>query len=242
MKIVSWNMHCCNNSEHYEKAWAYLRDEIKPDVALLQETMIPADLQSATIFLPSYTDHRAPHWGTALYVNTATIPGFIKETADVTKEYLKDLTDLGKTIIANIQLPDGETYTFVSLHTDTARYGKIPEVTDFPEVDHLNHIFKNGPLGQLKNRFIIGGDFNADDKKWKEHIDIFNWLRENHFHECLDRHINTFHSNCVKDDIQDDHIFIPESMQGLIESCSVIDDEKTQALSDHALVVLILGI
>lgn len=235
-------MHCCNNSEHYKNAWAYLRDEIMPDVALLQETIVPEDALHSTIFMPSYTDSRDPRWGTAIYVNTVTIPEFNKENADITREYLKELFDLGKTIIANIKLQDDETYTFVSLHTDTARYGKIPELTDFPEVDHLNRIFKNGPLGQLKSRFIIGGDFNADDKKWKEHIDIFDWLRNNHFHECLEYHVNTFHTNRVKGAIQDDHIFIPEVMRGSIESCTVIDDEKTQALSDHALVVLKLNI
>jgi len=235
-------MHCCNNSDQYEKAWAYLRDEIQPDVALLQETLVPDDALRSTIFFPSYTDLRAHRWGTAIYVNSATIPNFNKEQADVTRECLKDLTDLGKTIVARLVLSDGEPYTFVSLHTDTARYGRIPESTDYPEVDHLNRLFRNGPLGQLKRRFVIGGDFNADPQRWKEHVAVFDWLRESGFHECLGAHVNTFHSPRAQGVIQDDHIFIPNAMRNKITSCTVIDDDTTKSLSDHGIVVLDLEI
>ena len=47
LRIATWNMnHWQRNAEQRVEAWRYLREEIRADVALLQEAVPPADLRS----------------------------------------------------------------------------------------------------------------------------------------------------------------------------------------------------
>jgi hypothetical protein len=46
MRIVSWNMGCGPRSRYrrtHKKAWQYLLDELRPDVALVQEALLSSD-------------------------------------------------------------------------------------------------------------------------------------------------------------------------------------------------------
>jgi hypothetical protein len=229
LRIISWNMNHYGRWGDPSAAWNYLRNIVKPDVALLQEAI-----------LPSYTDERTPRWGTAIYANPDTVHGFSPvAAAAITKEYLADLTDLGKTVIADITFASGHTYTLVSIHIDTARNGRLPIVTDWPEVDHLNALFDAGKLGKLKSNFIIGGDFNADSFAYPvEHKPVFDRLESLGYHECSKEHENTYFGYKRKSIIQDDHFFIHRAMTKSNLDCTVRDYEEVARFSDHAIIEL----
>src|SRR4051812_2089824 len=44
MKLVTWNLGYWQFRRHHQDAWQYLRDETRPDIALLQETCPPQDV------------------------------------------------------------------------------------------------------------------------------------------------------------------------------------------------------
>jgi exonuclease III len=243
MKIVSWNMNQFGRWSKPDLAWDYLLNEMQPDIALLQETILPERYKQNTIFLESYTDLRTPRWGTAIYINPLTIPFFDSKVAEEkTKDILGDLYELGKTVAAEIRLTDTQSYIFASLHIDTGRYGKIPVQTDWPEVDHLMAIFQNSNLGRLNGNFIIGGDLNADPIAYPEHKPIFDWLQGNSFHECLIGHPNTYFGYKRKATIQDDHLFVHSSMANKVVYCKVVDYEKAKSFSDHTVIEMEIDI
>jgi exonuclease III len=243
MKIVSWNMNQFGRWTTPDLAWKFLIDEVRPDIALLQEVIVPEQYVPDTFFMYSYTDEKEPRWGTAIYINRNTVAGFNTDAAEIsTKELLGELSELGKAVVAEIALKDGQTYTFVSLHIDTGRYGKIPVTTDYPEVDHLNAIFKNGRIGQLKGNYVIGGDFNADPVAYPEHMQTFNWLKDNGFLECLKQQTNTYFGYKRKATIQDDHFLVPPSMMSFVTNCHALEYEKVKQFSDHTIIEMELRI
>jgi hypothetical protein len=152
---------------------------------------------------------------------------------------LGDLSDLGKTVIADISFADGRTCTLVSVHIDTARNGRLPIVTDWPEVDHLNALFDAGKLGKLKSNFIIGGDFNADPFAYPvEHKPVFEKLESLGYYECSMEQENTYFGYKRKSIIQDDHFLIQRRMMDLKPQFIVWDYSEASAFSDHAIIEL----
>ena len=63
MKVATWNLGYWQFSRYHDEAWAYLRERIQPDVALLQEVSIPKLAADEVVILSSI---RKP-WGTAVY-------------------------------------------------------------------------------------------------------------------------------------------------------------------------------
>ena len=65
MRIVSWNMnHWQNPPAKRGAAWEYLRDELRADIALVQEAIPPTDLQAA--FRSIDDVHPRYRWGSAV--------------------------------------------------------------------------------------------------------------------------------------------------------------------------------
>lgn len=65
MRVVSWNMnHCRRSPEARERAWAYLRNVLHADVALLQETSPPAGC--AAVYKPIDATSSGRNWGSAV--------------------------------------------------------------------------------------------------------------------------------------------------------------------------------
>jgi exonuclease III len=243
MKIVSWNMNQYGRWSEPDLAWDYLVNEIQPDIALLQETLVPKRYENDVIFLESYTDIKPPRWGTAIFVNRKTMPEFdVHASKEKTKELLGELYDLGKTAITELVLKDGISYIFASLHIDTGRYGRIPVLTDWPEVDHLKAILENSKLGLLSGNYIIGGDLNADPVAYPEHKHSFDWLRNHGFHECLRGQPNTYFGYKRKATIQDDHIFVHESMANKIVFCHPLEYRSIKHFSDHTIIEMEIDI
>lgn len=65
MRIISWNMnHCMRSSALRKRAWEFLRDELRPDIALLQEASPPDDANS--VYRPIDAKKRQLAWGSAV--------------------------------------------------------------------------------------------------------------------------------------------------------------------------------
>ena len=65
MRIVTWNMNVIGKSRAHGEAWAFLLETLNPDIALLQEVVIPEEVATdySCLFAP-----RSPTlvWGSAI--------------------------------------------------------------------------------------------------------------------------------------------------------------------------------
>jgi exonuclease III len=251
MRIISWNMDSWKRAETYEDAWRYMVDKVCPDIALLQETIVPDVFKDRTVFHQSYTSRAYPEvpWGTAVYVNKDTFPDFTVESADLTKELLKvnsglDSDDFtGKTAIAKLNLPDESALYIVSIHTDTSSEKKDYGTGKDRTIMNLEYLFNaNRLLEQLEergNRYVIGGDFNADKEMYSGcYKKLFESFTESGMHECLTPPIQTFYGWYMGKDnhFQDDHLFIPKAMVEPNMKCFAWNYGKIKHLSDHTIV------
>ena len=65
MRVVSWNMnHCRRSPDARARAWSYLRDTLRPDVALLQEVAPPSGL--AAVYKAIDATSARYDWGSAI--------------------------------------------------------------------------------------------------------------------------------------------------------------------------------
>jgi endonuclease/exonuclease/phosphatase family metal-dependent hydrolase len=135
VKLATWNLGFWQFRRTHDDAWAYLREEICPDIALLQEVK-PPELQSdeALVFRPVHRE-----WGTAVYACGLTLQELI-------------IPRYPGRVAAAITHIHGREIALASVHAPIIG-GRV-----FP---HLNFIFDELETA-LKNRAtIIGGDLNS---------------------------------------------------------------------------------
>src|SRR5438477_6632035 len=63
IKVMTWNLGRTRRT--HDLLWAYIRDVIKPDIALLQEAFYPVLYLDETLEFELCTAHQK--WGTAIY-------------------------------------------------------------------------------------------------------------------------------------------------------------------------------
>jgi hypothetical protein len=68
MKILTWNMGYWQYRNEHDEAWEYLIQEIKPDIALLQEAVPPDDLEESGKVLWKPIKRRG--WGSGIYCSS----------------------------------------------------------------------------------------------------------------------------------------------------------------------------
>jgi hypothetical protein len=65
MRVVSWNMnHCLRSHDARRRAWDYLRDELRADLAFVQEASPPEAFTS--VFRPIDATYPQLAWGSAV--------------------------------------------------------------------------------------------------------------------------------------------------------------------------------
>jgi hypothetical protein len=65
VRIVSWNMnHCLRPADDRKHAWNYIRDELRADLALVQEASPPKELKS--VYRPIDETNPRLNWGSAV--------------------------------------------------------------------------------------------------------------------------------------------------------------------------------
>lgn len=218
MRILTWNLGYWQHSSQHDKAWDYLCNDIKPDIALLQEVKPPSWLPRHTIVFEEITKG----WGTAIY--TPSLP--------LSRGYLSSYP--GRVVLASTRL-DGDFPLFIaSIHAPIIN-GRV-----FP---HLNNIFAELESKEHVCSAVIGGDLNSArlaEKVWPgnghgpffERIDSGDpWI------DCSQRfndaELQTFFRDTCVHPFQDDHIFVSRNLSGCIRSCNVMNNVLTRSVSDH---------
>ena len=69
VKILTWNLGYWQHSSHHDEAWDYLCNDIKPDLAFLQEVKPPPWVPHRTLLF----EEIARGWGTAIFAPTLTL-------------------------------------------------------------------------------------------------------------------------------------------------------------------------
>ena len=69
MKIVTWNLGYWQHAKYHDEAWGYLCNELRPDLALLQEVKPPSWVSQDALLFEEITRG----WGTAIYAPALTM-------------------------------------------------------------------------------------------------------------------------------------------------------------------------
>lgn len=216
MKVITWNLGYWQHRAFHNEAWSYLRTEIKPDLALLQEVKLPKSQKNEHFLFKSI--HGS--WGTAIYTRKLPL-----------EEQLFDLHP-GRVVVATLRT-ENQRIVAISVHAP------IIEGHVFPHLDQIFDEIENTVKGQT---FIIGGDLNTArlaEQVWPGHGHgpFFERLKDSMFFDCCqkfhDTEQQTFFRNGGKHPFQDDHLFVSHNLADKVKSCNVLNNEYTRKVSDH---------
>jgi len=135
MRIITWNLGYWQYTSQHDKAWDYLLNDLKPDLALLQEVKPPQWLPSHKIVF----EEIATGWGTAIYAPSLPL----------SRGHF--LSYPGRVAIASSILGD-LPLLFASIHAPIIKNRVFP---------HLNNIFEEIESKENANSAVIGGDLNS---------------------------------------------------------------------------------
>lgn len=237
MKLISWNMNYWQQKDTNNLAWDYLVNTINPDIALLQETVVPELYRKQTIFIESNTckANEAIKWGTCVYISKDILQR--SSFKDITEQYVDIKNRNGKQVFAELTL-NNNTFTICSLHTNTSPDG-IYSIRE-----HIKQIFNNKILNDSMSKLIIGGDFNADIEMDNGFfLESFNTIKV-HYYECIPKYTQTFFGNNMseRNHYQDDHIFVSKDLSNNISETFSWNYGKVKQYSDHTILEVTLNI
>lgn len=227
LKIITWNLGFWQHKFNHEKAWTYLKDQIKPDLALLQEVS-PIELRDNEYMLFKKVHQ---NWGTALY--TRNIP--LEELTLATKYP-------DRVAAALLRISAEREVAAVSIHAPIINGCVFP---------YLSEIFAEIEKTISGKTFIVGGDLNTArlaEKVWPRHGHgpFFEKLSRSVFFDCHhkfhDNEEQTFFREGSKYPFQDDHLFVSRDLSGFVKSCYVLNNEVIRSFSDHIPVVAEINI
>lgn len=180
MKIATWNMAYWSHTKHHEAAWHWMMHELKPDVLLVQEAVIPEWVRAGfgVHFVQALDDIRQP-WGTGIVTTHPFVPARVPALDQWFASIPSSAT--GKSERAAIHQADN---WFVAAHVDFPNLGTVlvgsihspafpieksrlhgidisaMKLKKNPDLWFLDVVFHHlRPL--LGQRLIVGGDFNA---------------------------------------------------------------------------------
>ena len=217
MKILAWNLGYWQFRRHHMDAWAYLRNELKPDIALLQEVCPPPLEDGENLVFEEI--HNG--WGTALYGKGVSLDRVFLE------EYP------GRIAAALVQMSGEQVFYAASVHAP------IIEKRVFP---HLDNIFDEIEAVFSKGTFVIGGDLNSArlaEEVWPGHGHgpFFKRIDSGRFFDCCRKfhpeEIQTFFRPNQIHPFQDDHLFVSADLEDRVVACDVIHNKVTRRVSDH---------
>lgn len=232
MKILTWNMGYWQNKSVHEEAWAYLIEELKPDLALLQETMPSNYLEEYGGVLWQPIQHPSG-WGSGIYCPK----GELEEIPFGPRQYR------GRVVAAEFNSTSGDDLVVVSIHVPTLDGWAYPYIEEiFDQIQPHIH----------GRRFIVGGDLNScrlfdEVHETKNHNAFFNRIESSGYFNCVnafyDTEPQTFFGKQTKHPYQDDHLFIDETSKGHLKSCEVLEyKEPLSSYSNHVPVVMEMDI
>lgn len=251
-RVATWNMHSGFNTASQRSAgWTYLADSVKPDVALIQEAMVPEGFPHPSVHRPEGIGG-GRNWGSAIVSYGPLLNGVTHA-----KNAPLMQTFPGTVMVADVNLEGGSTITAVSL------YGAIEHgfavTTVHKQISDLQPLFDSNRGDQV----LLGGDFNCSTQleppyRYQD-ANLFERLRVLGLVDLLEltRDSRTSLPNCVCDDVpncghvqtqrhrsspipwQNDYLFASEKLARKLTDCYAIDDGDPDpwSLSDHCPVV-----
>lgn len=218
MKVITWNLGYWQFARFHAEAWAYLREEIQPDVALLQETSIPTLRDDERVIFKLIRGA----WGTAVYARGADL------------QELPAQRHPTRVAAAVLRMPatEGEI-RIASIHAPIIN-GRV-----FP---YLSNIFDELETMFAGHTATLGGDLNSArlaESVWPGygHGPFFERLGRGPFVDCHRRfapeEVQTFFRSDSVHPFQDDHLFVTPDLSARLVSCDVILNEVTRRVSDH---------
>jgi len=218
MKVLTWNLGYWQHSSHHDEAWDYLCNDIKPDLAFLQEVKPPSWVPHHALLFEEITRG----WGTAIFAPSLTLSkvGFSLYP--------------GRVAAASIILNKNLSLFVASIHAPIID-GRV-----FP---HLANIFAEFESSHASNSAVIGGDLNSArlaEKVWPGygHGPFFEQIdRGDRWVDCCRQfhptEIQTFFRDTCVNPFQDDHIFVSCDLRDRVRASDVINNELTRSVSDH---------
>ena len=217
MRVVTWNLGFWQHKASHSKAWRYLRSNVKPDLALLQEVSPPKRGENEYLLFKNV--HGS--WGTALY------------SRDMPLEELPFRTHSERVAIAKIELRTGQEIVVASIHAPIIKHRVFP---------YLDRIFDEIESRVDERAFIVGGDLNTArlaEEVWPGHGHgpFFERIAKGRFFDCVQKFFaeepQTVFRPGQKHAFQDDHIFVSHDFTDKVESCNILNNNLTRVVSDH---------
>lgn len=254
MRVAVWNMsHWSRTPAQREAAWSILVDELRPDVALLQETVAPPDGSWSCVYRPI---GGARPWGSAVVGFTVDVEEVTHAKGRANSEPQPLLrTWPGSVAIATAPVR-GRSVTLVSM------YGLIDQgYADTTVHRHLSDLAPMFDDPAHEGRIILGGDLNITTQWTGRHLRYRDWETATFARmaalglvDCLDlhrepgqlsgcecpdghacRHIQTQRHRRSSRPWQNDYLWAsrPVVSEAVLESAGVHDSAAVQALGDH---------
>ncbi len=180
MRVVTWNMAYWSHRQRHDAAWRWVLAELRPDVLLCQEAVVPewVAAEYAVVWSRAYEGGRQP-WGTGIVTRLrctpcrvphldgwfTALPSSVPEKNEMAGIHRAD----GWLATARIQVPDLDLEMLVaSVHSPSYPIEKERltgiDVTEMklkknPDLWFLDVLFFF-LKGQLGASFVVGGDFN----------------------------------------------------------------------------------
>jgi len=245
LKVITWNLGYWQHRQMHEKAWDYLKEQLKPDLALLQEVN-PIKKDNENLLFKKI--HQT--WGTAIYARNMPLEEMILESEyndrlvaalvehkQGKKSHTLCPSPLPSQVAALVEHKQGKKIAVVSVHAPIIG-GRV-----FP---HLEEIFQGIETMVCEKTFIVGGDLNTArlaEKVWPKHGHgiFFEKLERSIFFDCHhkfhEREEQTFFRKGSKYEFQDDHLFVSRDLADCVKSCHALNNEITRSVSDHIPIV-----
>lgn len=253
MKVMCWNLSFGprGDGSAHEKAWRYVLEDVRPDLALVQQARPPdASGGSFRYVAPDPDDPWASVVATNLPVErVAAAPASV-------------LARLGASIACTrVRLPGGEPAVVASVYTKAAPVSPKDLVgvdvqavrrSGQDEVWHNDLAFAALVEVTEGSRFIVGGDWQTGrllDERQERHggagREFFERAERDGWVECLRRFHEREQRTLFRGNVpyQLDHVFCDRGLAAQLTSCDVVPEPATSlGLSDRAPILMELDL
>lgn len=168
MRIVSWNMnHSRRKDDVRAKGWNYLREDLRADLALVQEAVPPPELPS--VYRPLSESNRNYNWGSAVVALGAGVRLVTRPRVPLASWDWRDhrpvdaLPDShpGASAVADILDDQGQfLFTAVSLYAQWEMVGGDKNYFACPKVHRILSDLTNVLSRAQRRPVVLAGDFN----------------------------------------------------------------------------------
>ena len=217
MRLITWNMG--RRQRTIGQAWEYLRTELAPDIALLQETRLPESTEGANIVRQTTFQE----WCTAIYSRQVPL-----------REHHSGF-DPSHLVICRATFPHMGDVVIASMHArTTGKWHDDPVRWCNSAFDVLEPLARDSLM-------IVGGDLNASrtGEEWwpgSGNGPLFTRIDLGPFFDCHHtlnpKEVQTYFGRTGVP-IQDDHLFMSKSLASRLSSCSAVDNDLVRTFSDH---------